>query len=100
MTRPASRRTVVGVCHLEFHLPTCRNLKHKRMFLNRIKGRLTSRFNVAVAEVEFQDLWQRVGLAVASVASDRRVLEALFERVTEEAERHDGQLLRCEVDFL
>jgi len=95
----ASRHVVVGVCELEFHLPMSRNLKQKRMFVNRIKGRLSSRFNVAVAEVEFQDLWQRVGLAVASVASDRRVLEVLFERVVQEAERHDGQLLRCEVDY-
>lgn len=95
----ASRHVVVGVCELEFHLPMCRNLKQKRMFVNRIKGRLASRFNVAVAEVEFQDLWQRVGLAVASVSSDRRVLEALFEKVVQEAERHDGQLLRCEVNY-
>ncbi|NIW25561.1 MAG: DUF503 family protein, partial [Gammaproteobacteria bacterium] len=42
---------IVGACHLEFHLPMSRNLKQKRMFLNRIKGRLSSRFNVAVAEV-------------------------------------------------
>lgn len=90
---------VVGVCELEFHLPMVRNLKHKRMFVNRIKGRLSSRFNVAVAEVEFQGLWQRVGLAVASVSSDRRVLEALFEKVVQEAERHEGQLLRSEVVY-
>lgn len=99
MTRGASRSIVVGVCQLEFHLPMCRNLKHKRMFVNRIKGRLASRFNVAVAEVEFQDLWQRVGLAVVSVSNDRRVLEALFEKVIQEAERHEGLLLRCEVDY-
>jgi len=90
---------VVGVCEVEFHLPMCHNLKHKRMFVNRIKGRLASRFNVAVAEVGFHDLWQRAGLAVVSVSSDRRVLEGLFEKVVREAERHDGELLRCDVDY-
>jgi len=34
------------------------------------------------------------------VASDRRVIEGMFEKVIEEAERHDGELLRCEVEFL
>jgi hypothetical protein len=91
---------VIAVCQLEFHLPMCHNLKQKRMFVNRLKGRLRSRFNVAVAEVEHQDLWQRVGLAAATVSSDRRVVEGMFARVIEEAERHDGQLLRCEVEYL
>jgi uncharacterized protein YlxP (DUF503 family) len=78
----------------------CRNLKQKRMFLNRIKGRLSARFNVAVAEVDHQDLWQRASVAVVSVAGDRRVLERLFEKVIDEAERQDAQLLRCEVEYL
>ena len=60
---------VIGVCSLEFHLPGCRSLKEKRAFLNRLKGRLRARFNVAVAEVEHQDLWQRSGVAVASVSA-------------------------------
>jgi uncharacterized protein YlxP (DUF503 family) len=91
---------IVGACHLEFHLPMCRNLKQKRMFLNRVKGRLSARFNVAVAEVDHQDLWQRASVAVVSVASDRRVLERLFEKVIDEAERQDAELLRCEMEYL
>lgn len=92
---------VVGVCLLEFHLPGCRSLKQKRMFLNRLKGRLSSRHNVAVAEVEHQDLWQRAGVAVVSVSNRRPRLESLFEKVVEEAERTvDGQLLRYEVEYL
>ena len=91
---------VIGACELEFHLPSCRDLKHKRMFVNRLKDRLRSRFNVAAAEVGHQDLWQRAAIAVVSVSGDRRVLERLFEKVVEEAERHEASLLRYTVDYL
>ena len=91
---------IIGVCSLDFRLTGCRSLKEKRRFLNRLKGRLKARFNVAVAEVEHQGLWQRAGVAVASVSGSRRPLEGLFERVLCEAEEHDAQLLRHHIEYL
>ncbi len=92
---------VVGACTLEFHLPACHSLKEKRMFLSRLKGRVGSRFNVAVAEVEHHDLWQRSVVAVVSVSNRRAHLDALFEKVVREVERSvDGELLRYEVEYL
>ena len=70
------------------------------MFLNRLKGRLRARWNVAVAEVEHQDLRHRTGVAAVTVGSDRRVVERLFEQIVREAERHDAQLLRYETELL
>ena len=91
---------VIGACVLEFHLPGCRSLKAKRMVLNRLKGRLTARFNVAVAEVDYQDLWQRAAVAAVSVSTSQAVLDGLFEKVVREAERStDGVLLRHEIDY-
>ena len=91
---------IIGVCSLEFHLRGCRSLKEKRRFLNRLKGRLKARFNVAVAEVEHQDLWQRAVVVVASVSASQRPLEGLFERVVREAEAHDAQLLHHRIEYL
>ncbi len=92
---------IVGACMLEFHLPACRSLKQKRMFLNRLKGRVSSRFNVAIAEVDHHDLWQRSTVAVVSVSTEQAHLDALFEKVVREAERAgDGELLRYEVEYL
>jgi len=58
----------------DLHLAGCQSLKDKRAILQSLKAKLRS-LNVAVAEVEHQDKWQRAGLACGTVGSDRRVAE-------------------------
>ena len=77
----------IGVHTLELHLPESRSLKDKRQVVRRLKDRLRSRFNVAVAELgDHGDLWQRGGLIVVSVAHHRDALARLFESIQREAE--------------
>ena len=63
---------VVGLLSVELHIGGARSLKEKRFVLRGLKDRLRGSFNVSVAEVEFQDLWQRAGLAVVAVAARAR----------------------------
>jgi hypothetical protein len=79
----------IGVLTLELHLPDAHSLKEKRMVVRSIKDRLRARFNVAVAELDHQDLWQHAVLGVVSISNDQKVLEALFERI----ERDSGDFL-------
>jgi uncharacterized protein YlxP (DUF503 family) len=77
----------IGVYSLEFHLPASRSLKDKRQVLRRLKARLRSRFNVAVAELdEFANLWQRAALTLVSVAANRDALVRTFDAALREAE--------------
>jgi uncharacterized protein YlxP (DUF503 family) len=62
----------------ELHLEGCHSLKDKRAILQPLKAELRRKHNVAVAEVNHQDLWQRAGIACATVASDRRVAEGIL----------------------
>jgi uncharacterized protein len=80
----------VAVERFDLRLPGSRSLKQKRHVLKALTGAIRSSFNVAVAEVDHQDLWQRTTLAVAAVAEEqyhlRRVLyevEKLVERWAE-----------------
>ena len=57
----------VGLLTLELYLPLSQSLKDKRMVLRRVKDRVGA-MNVSVAEVAHQDLWQRAGLGVVTVA--------------------------------
>ena len=59
----------VAVTHLTLRLPENGSLKGKRQVLKSIQQRLHNRFNVSVAEVEHNDLWQLAGIDIAAVAN-------------------------------
>ena len=61
---------VVGIVRLELHLPAAQSLKDKRQVVRSLKERLRERVRAAVAEVEYQDLWQRAAIGIAVVAAD------------------------------
>src|SRR5262245_34555443 len=77
---------VVGLLTLDLHFPGSRSLKDKRQALRSLETKLRNRFNVAVAEVEHQDLWQRARLAVVSVNTDHVHLETTLQQAAGEAE--------------
>jgi uncharacterized protein len=75
----------IGVLTLELRLEHSHSLKDKRHVVKGLVERLRNRFNVAVAEVDFQDLWQRSLLAAVTVSSDRVHAEKLLRAVEDEA---------------
>jgi uncharacterized protein YlxP (DUF503 family) len=62
----------VSVCQIELRLPENHSLKGKRQVIKSIITRLQNKFNVSVAEVDNQDLWQLATLGVACVSNHRR----------------------------
>jgi uncharacterized protein YlxP (DUF503 family) len=71
----------VGIARLTLFLPTSHSLKEKRMVLRRVKDRCKQKFNVAVAEVEENDVWQRAVLGLAVVGNERRFVESALDEV-------------------
>jgi hypothetical protein len=92
----------IGVYVVQLHLPAARSLKDRRRVMRRLKDRLRSRYNVAVAEdPRHADLWQRAGLAVVSVARNRDALSQLFEAVYRElANGVPGEILESGTEFI
>jgi len=76
----------VGVLTLEIQIPYAHSLKEKRAVLRKIRDRLRARFNVAVAELDHQDLWQRATLGVVSISDSQVLLESVFRQVLAESE--------------
>lgn len=75
----------IGVLTLEVRIEDSRSLKDKRHVVQGLKDRLRSKFNVAVAEIDCQDLWQRAVVAAVTVSGDRAYAENLLQRVEREA---------------
>jgi len=61
---------IVGLCTVELYFPDGHSLKAKRQILLSLKDRLRDKFNVSVAEVGEQDLWQKAVLGIACVANE------------------------------
>ena len=76
---------VVGVCTIEMRLHGSRSLKEKRRVLRSVKDRIRNRFNVSIAEVDYQDKWQRALIALAAVSNEpvyvNRILEEAVEAI-------------------
>ncbi len=72
---------VIGSLVLEIHIPEATNLKEKRMVIRSLKEKLRSKFNVAVSEIDNQDLWQLAVVAVVTVASDKYQIEKILNNI-------------------
>ncbi|MCK5237493.1 MAG: DUF503 domain-containing protein [Deltaproteobacteria bacterium] len=72
---------VVGVCRLELLIYDCQSLKSKRQVLRKFKDNISNRFNVSIAEVGAQDLWQRSVIGIAVAGSDKKIVNAMLNKV-------------------
>ena len=71
---------VVGIRTVELWIPESQSLKDKRQVLHSVKDRLRGKFNLSIAEVDGQDLWQKAVLGMACVANDGSHVEQVLEQ--------------------
>ena len=83
----------VGLLTLELHLADAQSLKDKRQVLRSLKDRLRAHFNVAVAELDYQDTWQRAVVGVVTLSNEDHQVEEALQRVLAEADRILGPLV-------
>ena len=75
------------MARISLALADAHSLKEKRMVVRSLKDRLRGKFNVAVSEVDHQDLWQRSQVSVVTVGPDEGFLKKVLEEAALEAER-------------
>jgi hypothetical protein len=71
----------VGVCRISLRLPENLSLKGKRRVLKSITTQLRNKFNVCVAEVSDQELWQLATLGVCCLSNDKRYTDEILAKV-------------------
>ena len=92
----------IGILKVRLRLPENDSLKGKRRVLNSITTQVRNRFNVSIAEVEDQDLWQLATLGIVCLNTDRRHADQTLSKVAEFISRirGDAEILDYEVEFL
>jgi uncharacterized protein YlxP (DUF503 family) len=92
---------IIGVLTIDLFFPYARSLKDKRRILHGFKERLKARHNVAVAELDYQDKWQRARLGIVTLNSQAAVVEALLNRILIDARSlEEGEIAGHEIRYL
>lgn len=71
----------VGILRLALYIQDSNSLKEKRMVLHSLKSRLRNNFNIAIAQIGYEDKWQKSTLAIVGVERDRRNMDSVLSRV-------------------
>lgn len=92
----------VGVCKIRLRIPENQSLKGERQVLNSLTTRVKNRFNVAIAEVDDQDLWQIATLGVTCVSNSGQHADEMLAKVVEfvSNSRMDIEMLDYEIEII
>lgn len=92
---------VIGCCSVKFYLHGNNSLKGKRRVIRSIKDRLKNDFNVSIAEIGYQDVWQSINLGIAAVGVDRPYIDGLMTKVIDAIERMNlAEIVECKTETL
>jgi hypothetical protein len=91
---------VIGLLSLEIFLPFSHSLKEKRRVLNAFRDRFRKKYNIAIAELDFQDKWQRAKVGIITLNSQKGCVDQVLQKILAEVEQGlDGEILRSEIDY-
>lgn len=92
----------IGICRIMLRLPENSSLKGKRQVLKSITARVANKFNVSIAEVEDQDLWQLATLGICCVSNNKRHANEVLSKVVNYIidSRFDIEILDYEIEIL
>lgn len=72
---------IVGVLETEFYMQSCSSLKEKRMIVKSVKDKISKKFNVCIAEIDYLDKWQRALIGIAIVSNSKSYTEEVLQKI-------------------
>jgi len=82
---------VIGVCKIELSLDSVFSLKEKRHIIKSLIGRIKSRFNVSIAEIDLNDKWKSSIIGISCVSNDGGHADSMICKVVNFVE-NDGRV--------
>jgi uncharacterized protein len=83
----------IGLLILDLQITDARSLKDKRQILRSLKDRLRRKFNIAIAELDFHDVWQSSTIGIVTLSNAEQHVEESLQHVLAEAQRILGPVL-------
>jgi uncharacterized protein YlxP (DUF503 family) len=92
----------LGVCRIKLRLPENQSLKGKRQVIKSIIARVRNHYNVAIAEVDDQDLWQLATLGIACISNSTRQTNQVLSKVVDfiSNSRFEIEMLDYEIEII
>jgi len=87
----------VSCCSIKFFLHGSRSLKEKRRIVRSLKDRLKNNFNISIAEIGDQNIWQSLHMGIVAVNSDPKYLEGQMRTLMNAIEKmHLAEITDCQ----
>lgn len=87
---------IVCSCEIEILIYESNSLKEKRHVIKSIIERIKSKFNASVAEVEYNELWNRSIIGVAVVSNNRNLCDASISKIISFVDNDERvEILNC-----
>ena len=91
---------VIGFLSLEIYLPYSHSLKEKRKTIVSLKDRVKKKYNVAFAELEYHDKWQRSKIGIVTLNNNKTMVEFIFQKILSEAEENiEGEIISTDIHY-
>jgi uncharacterized protein YlxP (DUF503 family) len=92
---------IVGLLTLDLHIPDANSLKSKRFVIKSLTARIKNKFNVSVAEVDAQNLWQRSVIGISLVTNETVMVNKVFDKIRNLVlDTHSVQLIDSTMELL
>ena len=92
----------VGICKVRLRIPENQSLKGKRRVLKSITTRVKNSYNVSIAEVDDQNLWQLATLGIVCVSNSAQQADEVLSKVIDfiSRSRFDVEILDWETEIM
>ncbi len=92
----------IGYCQIDLHIPDSHSLKDKRSVIRSVVARISQQFNVSIAELDHQDVWQTASLGVVCISNESARLHKQLEQVVRwvEQNRPDVDVVDYRIEML
>ena len=99
---PIEITKMIGILTIHLHLPGCSSLKQKRGRLKPLLNRLHREFNVSVAEMDRQDMWQEAVIACALINTDSAQVQRSLQAVAHWVQGNwpDGDVIDEKIEII